>query len=154
MPKKRYNPPNVQLRSKVKVVPRSKHNYQDRLLGGKVEEASARDAARRLSARANARSKGRATPDRAAPKVDKRHRVGVEDWIDRSVWVRVKSSNVQGIRYSLPQEMLYVEFKGGGAVYVYSSVPVKVARDMWSAGSMGKFVHQRLKGRYPYAKLR
>ena len=98
------------------------------------------------------RGKAKAT---TAPgsKVDKRHQIGASDWVNSGKWVRVKSSNVAGISYHRKKHALSVEFIGG-AVYLYRDVAVNVAREMFNASSVGKFVHRRLKGKYAYARIR
>lgn len=78
--------------------------------------------------------------------------MNVEDWLDFGEWVRVKSSNVSAIQYWLENKSLFVRFKSG-ATYVYNPVPRAAARDMFEAGSKGKFVWRRLRDRYPYARL-
>lgn len=87
-----------------------------------------------------------------APKVDQRHRVDATDWAETGVWVRVKSSNVQSISYQKSFEYLYVEFRGG-SVYRYDNVPLRVAKNMFRAGSMGKYVWRKLRDQYPYQKI-
>lgn len=114
----------------------------------------------RLAARKAVRGFGKlfgrgrgATGKKVEPKGRGKKRViGVEDWIDNGEWVRVKSSNVAGIKYDFRQNQLYVEFLGG-AIYLYSGVPIAKARLMFLANSMGKFVWRALRGRHPYKRL-
>lgn len=88
-----------------------------------------------------------------APTVDKRQRLsGADDWIQRGVWARVKSSNVSAISYDRLNHRLFVAFLTGG-VYQYDGVPVRVAADMFYTNSQGRFVWQRLRDRYPYRRL-
>lgn len=74
---------------------------------------------------------------------------GVEDWLERSVWVEVISSNIKAIAYDAQTRTLAVEFDGHGkrsdAVYEYQGVPEDVARDMFLASSMGVYLDQRIK---------
>ena len=86
-------------------------------------------------------------------KVDKRHQIGSTDWVNTGKWVRVKSSNVAGIAYHRKNKNMYVEFLNG-AVYEYKGVAVDTARAMFNSGSMGKFVHRRLKGKYPFSRIK
>lgn len=43
---------------------------------------------------------------------------------------------------------LHVGFKSG-AIYIYHAVPPQIARDFFNCSSMGKYVDQKLKGKYP-----
>lgn len=94
-----------------------------------------------------------------AQKVDRRHGYITDDtWAFSGKWVLVKSSNVSGIAYDARERNLFVQFhgsgkRGTGAVYKYYGVPVLVAKDFFRASSMGRFVHQHLKGKYPYVRL-
>lgn len=93
-----------------------------------------------------------------APNVDKRAKLDADGWMDSGRWVGVKSSNVAGIRYNRPMKRLYVEFKGKkgspDSVYQYDGVPPQTARAMFGTGSMGSFVWKRLRGKFPYAKIK
>lgn len=64
--------------------------------------------------------------------------------------IRVQSSDVHSIGYECGT--LYVRFLNGG-LYAYDGVPEDVFEAFLNAPSKGKFVHQRLKGRYRYRKL-
>lgn len=129
------------------------HQYVNEELGGLVTEETSRDAARRIQAREAARSrfKGR-RPKVVGPKVDKRSRSTLDDWLEGGEWTLVKSSNVAAIRFDLGQQKLWVAFKGGG-VYVYSEVSTWAAKEMYTASSMGKYVWAKLRGIYPYARV-
>lgn len=86
------------------------------------------------------------TPQR----VDKRHRlINADQWTDENKWVRVSSSNVARAMYSKQQMELFIEFKDG-SVYRYNSVPPGEASDFFNSSSKGKFVHSRLRDRYPF----
>lgn len=87
-----------------------------------------------------------------APKVDQRHRIGVDEWLQSGKWVRVKSSNVGGISYDVHNNTLFVEFLNGGT-YAYYQVPPQTAKEMFMSTSMGKFLHKKIKGVYAYAKV-
>ena len=75
--------------------------------------------------------------------------------------VRVKSSNVWGYSYDIPEDSdvgtLYVGFKspkgGKGDVYRYYDVPLKVYRKLITAPSKGRFVWRALRNTYKYSKL-
>lgn len=78
----------------------------------------------------------------------------IEEWLDSNVWLGVVSSTVAAIRYNAKTHNLMVEFIGGenkpsNQMYVYRNVPRDVARDMYNSSSQGKFIHYRLKGKYP-----
>lgn len=74
-----------------------------------------------------------------------------DGWVETGNWVNVKSSNVARIRYDAEDHELYVDFKT--ASYIYYNVPKHVAKNMFNAISMGRFVWRRLRNRYPYARL-
>jgi len=78
--------------------------------------------------------------------------LSANQWIERKIWARVESSNVNRIRYDIDVQELYIEFNGG-TVYLYRQVPSHVASDMFNTDSMGKFVHRRLKNNFPYRKI-
>ncbi len=85
----------------------------------------------------------------SGPKIDKRHKINAKTWIDTGSWVRVKSSNVLGIAYLASKSKLYVGFKGGKnrkeSVYVYWGVTKDMARSIFNANSLGKWVWRRLR---------
>lgn len=104
-----------------------------------------------------AKKKARAR-EKQAPKVDKRHGIGSQEWVMSGRWVHVKSSNVEGIKFDYKNQNFFVEFQGKGrhpnAVYIYYNVPTRVAKDMFNAASMGKFVWRKLRGKYNYARIK
>lgn len=63
----------------------------------------------------------------------------------------VESSNIKSAGYNLGQNILRIEFNGGG-VYNYYEVPKDVFEGLVSAESVGKFFHKHIKGRYDYKK--
>lgn len=76
------------------------------------------------------------------------------EWTKVPRWVRVVSSNVARIKYDRLREVLHVEFKGSPpSEYVYIGVDQKTAAAMFNAPSLGRFVHRRLKGKYPYKRI-
>jgi hypothetical protein len=96
----------------------------------------------------------------SGPMVDKRHRYDSDDWLEDhdGKWVRVHSSNVQSIMYDVDDKALYVQFlpkskKAKSSMYAYWGVHSSVAKAMFDAASVGKFVHKRLKGHYAYSRL-
>lgn len=97
------------------------------------------------------------TTQEEAPKVDQRHQLDADGWINAGQWVHVKSSNVAGIRYDYDKSLLFVEFlnKGQGrSIYVYYAVETRKAKAFFNTGSMGSFLHWQIKKKgYSYAKL-
>ena len=69
-------------------------------------------------------------------------------------WIDVVSSNVTAFRYLWDNQILEVQFHGGGrtSAYQYYDVPIDVAQQFRTAPSHGKFVHQVLKN-YNYARV-
>lgn len=84
--------------------------------------------------------------------VSRTYRLTGPAWVEAFVWASVISSNVVSIAYNKKSKRLFVMFNGG-SVYIYSEVDSGTARDMFNCSSMGKFVHYRLKGKYPYRKV-
>lgn len=62
----------------------------------------------------------------------------------------VSSSNVEAVGWE--NGTLEVSFLNG-SIYQYSGVPQDVYLGMLSAESVGKFLHQNVKGIYPYTKV-
>ena len=88
-----------------------------------------------------------------APKINKRYKGTVEDWVRSGDWAMVKSSNVAAIRFERVNKELYVAFKDGSE-YRYSGVSTHTAKDMYGCASMGKFVWRRLRDKFPYSKVK
>ena len=91
-----------------------------------------------------------------APKIDKRHRLEADDWVDSGRWVRVSSSNVSAIMFDKLRERIYVEFLPSkkfpaGSVYFYLSCPAQLAKDLFNAGSIGIFLNSKIKGVHAFA---
>ena len=63
----------------------------------------------------------------------------------------VASSAISSVGYDESASMLEVEFESGD-VYDYYNVPPKVYEDLLKASSKGRFVSQRIRDRYPFAK--
>lgn len=64
----------------------------------------------------------------------------------------VKSSNITSIDYDEKEQILTVEFIGGGC-YKYDKVPVKIYKDFMNTESKGKFFHSHIKSAYTYKKI-
>src|SRR5260370_40269466 len=77
--------------------------------------------------------------------------LNAKEWAQSSRWVWVKSSWVRGIMYSQMFKHLYVEFNSG-AVCRYATSE-GMAKSMFNAPSIGKFVHRVLYG-MPYVLVR
>ena len=67
-------------------------------------------------------------------------------------WTPVTSSNIREISYDRGSQTLYVQFLHGGE-YSYSGVPEDIYLGRLSAESVGSFLHQNVKGIYPYKKV-
>jgi hypothetical protein len=63
----------------------------------------------------------------------------------------VKSSNVKSIGYDSSNEVLEVEFNGGG-VYYYKDVPENVVSNVLNAPSIGKALNTLVKKNYEFVK--
>jgi hypothetical protein len=74
-----------------------------------------------------------------AVKVVGKNASDVDKWLNGNKYIKVKSSNVLQIRYEKAARKLWVIFKGN-AEYHYRSVMTHLARQMFFAPSMGKFV--------------
>jgi hypothetical protein len=97
------------------------------------------------------------------PRIMREQRLGSDEWMDGGVWAVVLSTNVAAVRFGdgLPSRgararaTLYVAFSSRNLaptrVYKYYGVERHVAEAMFVAPSLGRFVHRRLKGYYPYA---
>ena len=84
--------------------------------------------------------------------VSRTYRITVAVFVSSFAWISVISSNVSSIAYHKDKRLLYVQFRSSGrkaSTYIYSDVEEGAARDMFNCSSMGKFVHYRLKDRYP-----
>lgn len=89
-----------------------------------------------------------------AENVDMRSGVdSAEMFVTSGRWVLVRSSNVKRIVYNRHSQELRVEFLNG-SIYRYDGVPKRIAKDFYNASSMGRYVHYRLKGKYPYAMIK
>lgn len=78
--------------------------------------------------------------------------VDADAWADTKSWVAGESSNVAGLRYDGDSQELYVEFKGH-TIYAYYGVGEEVAKGMFNAASLGKYVWSHLRGKYAYKRI-
>ena len=65
--------------------------------------------------------------------------------------IYVDSSNIEQIGYDGDNMELHVIFKGG-ALYVYSNVPVQIYEELQGAPSKGSYLNREVKGTYHYDK--
>lgn len=63
----------------------------------------------------------------------------------------VKSSTVKSVGYDAPSRTLAVQFASGGT-YHYHGVAPEVHTSLMKAESIGKFLHNRVKGKYGHKK--
>ncbi len=66
--------------------------------------------------------------------------------------VPVESSAVLSVGYDPATNELEIEFAGGG-VYRYYGVPASRVEQLLEAGSIGRYVTDHIKPRYPYAEM-
>jgi hypothetical protein len=66
---------------------------------------------------------------------------------------RVDSSNVAAIGYYPNARILEVEFHSR-ALYEYRGVPPAEYEALMCAASIGRYLSARIKGRYPYRRIR
>ncbi|GAB7015456.1 KTSC domain-containing protein [Methanogenium cariaci] len=64
----------------------------------------------------------------------------------------VSSSNVAEVGYDKQSSQLYVRFNNGG-LYVYDGVPFNEFEYLKNASSVGTYLAQNIKNRYPYRKI-
>ena len=64
----------------------------------------------------------------------------------------VTSSNVRSVGYDAATHCLEVEFHNG-SVYQYTGVPESVYHGLVSASSVGSYLAQYIKDRYPYHRV-
>ena len=65
--------------------------------------------------------------------------------------ISVISSNVVAVGYKDQNQELFVTFKNGS--YVYTEVPKAEFEGLLNASSKGKYIHQYIKGYYPYSRI-
>lgn len=64
----------------------------------------------------------------------------------------VVSSNIAAAGYDPVSKVVEIQFSTG-AKYQYSNVPKEVYEGMWSSESVGKYVHQKIAGKYKFKKM-
>jgi hypothetical protein len=65
----------------------------------------------------------------------------------------VHSSNVASAGYSSHLRALEIEFVRG-AVYRFLEVPPRISREFFAAESKGRFIAERLRGKYEFVRVR
>ena len=80
------------------------------------------------------------------PRIDRRFRVNLEDWLYGNRWVGVHSSNVRSIRYDLEASILAVQYHRGPA-YLFYNVTLQSARFLFLSGSIGRFIRAGIMSR-------
>lgn len=66
---------------------------------------------------------------------------------------KIESSNIRAIQYNTQKQVLQVDFKSGSR-YHYFKVPESIVRGFRRAGSKGKYLATRVKGKYKYKKIK
>ncbi len=98
-----------------------------------------------------------ALSSRAAPGESHLRFTGLSDtrqaWEDSGVErIRVESSSLASVGYSLESQTLEVEFRNG-RVYRYTGVPAAVHGELMDAESKGAFFNQRIRDTYPSQRV-
>ena len=65
----------------------------------------------------------------------------------------VQSSNVASAGYSFHLRALEIEFVRG-AIYRFLNVPPRLSREFFDAKSKGRFIAERLRGKYKFVRVR
>ena len=65
--------------------------------------------------------------------------------------VKLQSSLLSAVTYSIERKTLKVEFTSG-EVYLYTKVPLAVYQDLVTADSKGRFFNSRIRDAFPYDK--
>lgn len=65
----------------------------------------------------------------------------------------VESSNILSIGYDPNEKIMEVEFKGN-SVYQYFEVPEQLHPGIMQAESKGRYLHQRIRGKFNYKKVK
>lgn len=64
----------------------------------------------------------------------------------------VESSNVSAVGYDPESQTMHVEFKGGSR-YEYAGVPPETHAELMQAQSIGRHLHERIKGAHQHKRL-
>jgi hypothetical protein len=65
----------------------------------------------------------------------------------------VDSTNLASVGYKKRDKTLEVRFKSNGSVYQYENVPEEVFDGLMKAESKGQYLHNHIRGAYPYKKV-
>ena len=65
--------------------------------------------------------------------------------------IKVISSNITHIGYSIDKKILRIVFNSGGT-YTYTNISKEIYKELLSSKSVGKYFHQHIKGKYEYKK--
>jgi hypothetical protein len=68
------------------------------------------------------------------------------------VRVDLQSTSLNAATYQEQRAILELEFQSG-AVYRYLGVPEPIYRELLNAESKGRYFNQRIRNRFPYAKI-
>lgn len=66
--------------------------------------------------------------------------------------VQVSSSNIASVGYDDKTSTLEIEFNSGH-VYQYFDIPITMYEGLLSAGSVGRYFNETIKGIYRYARV-
>ena len=66
--------------------------------------------------------------------------------------ISVDSSNVRSVGYDDASNTLQVEFLNG-SLYQYFDVPIQIFEGLLTAGSVGSYLHQNVKGIFRYSRV-
>lgn len=64
----------------------------------------------------------------------------------------VSSSNIEAIGYDEESETMRIWFLNG-SIYDYSGVGIMEYEGLKNAPSLGSYMHQNIRGQYPYVKI-
>ncbi len=67
--------------------------------------------------------------------------------------IKVKSSNITSIDYNEKEQILIIEFIGGGK-YIYNKLPKDIYNSFIKAESKGKFFFKNIKGKFEFKKIK
>lgn len=63
-----------------------------------------------------------------------------------------KSSHIEQVQYDDQNRLLTIKFSNG-SVYQYSDIPGFIASGLQDASSMGSYLAEYIKGKYPYKRV-
>lgn len=79
-------------------------------------------------------------------------RSGIDKTAFMWMWPVKGSSNVRAVGYDRRKKELGIRFNSSPQKYIYSDVPISIYKELVQAPSRGKYVHQHIKGYYPYRR--